>query len=110
MYFTLVKIKVKYQFKSLEKFIYPSYFMFLISFPLFAEIGGFENSVINISDAIRIIFPNLPEVIFMVGLLFHTVLFWFECRSETFSYRKVFIWIFYMSGKTILKTYENSHF
>jgi len=86
----------------MKKLIYPSFFLFLFSFPLFAQIGGIENSVAEISDTIQIIFPNLLGVIFLVGFLFNTgPFFWCECRSETFSHTKMFIWMLHMTAKTI---------
>lgn len=55
----------------MKKTIYPTLFLSLISFPLFAQIGGIEDSVANISDTIRTIFPILLGVIFLVGFLFN---------------------------------------
>ncbi|MDT0642199.1 hypothetical protein RM553_05070 [Zunongwangia sp. F363] len=44
---------------------------FLMTAPAFAQIGGIETSVEEISDTIRAIFPVLLGVIFLVGFLFN---------------------------------------
>ena len=45
--------------------------LLLSSKSLFAQIGGIENSVNEISDTIRNIFPIVLGVIFLVGFLFN---------------------------------------
>jgi len=55
----------------MKKTIYSSIFLSLISYSLFAQIGGIENSVIEIADTIRAIFPIILGVIFLVGFLFN---------------------------------------
>ena len=55
----------------MKKLIYPTIVFSLFSFPLFAQIGGIEQSVSDISDTIRTVFPILLGVIFLVGFLFN---------------------------------------
>ncbi|MDT0678514.1 hypothetical protein [Autumnicola musiva] len=55
----------------MKKSIYPTIVFLLFSIPLFAQIGGIENSVNEIADTIRTIFPILLGVIFLVGFLFN---------------------------------------
>ena len=55
----------------MKKSIYPTVILSLVSAPLFAQIGGIENSVNDIADTIRTIFPILLSVIFLVGFLFN---------------------------------------
>jgi len=45
--------------------------VFLISTASFAQIGGIENSVNDVSDTIRAIFPIILGVIFLIGFLFN---------------------------------------
>ena len=45
--------------------------MILTAAPAFAQIGGIENSVNDVSQTIRTIFPILLGVIFLVGFLFN---------------------------------------
>ncbi|WP_289024239.1 hypothetical protein [uncultured Salegentibacter sp.] len=55
----------------MKKTIYSSVLLSLVSFPLFAQIGGIENSVNDIADTVRAIFPIILGVIFLVGFLFN---------------------------------------
>ncbi len=55
----------------MKKSIYLTTLLTLVSTSLFAQIGGIENSVNEISDTIRIVFPILLGVIFLVGFLFN---------------------------------------
>lgn len=55
----------------MKKTIYSSVLLSLVSYPLFAQIGGIENSVADISNTIRAIFPIILGVIFLVGFLFN---------------------------------------
>lgn len=55
----------------MKKTIYSSVLLSLVSYPLFAQIGGIENSVADIANTIRAIFPIILGVIFLVGFLFN---------------------------------------
>lgn len=55
----------------MKKSIYLTTLLSLISTSIFAQIGNIENSVNEISDTIRIVFPILLGVIFLVGFLFN---------------------------------------
>ncbi|MBI6119618.1 hypothetical protein [Salegentibacter maritimus] len=55
----------------MKRTIYSSVLLSLVSFPLFAQIGGIENSVNDIADTVRAIFPVILGVIFLVGFLFN---------------------------------------
>ena len=59
--------------KLISKGIFPSSLLFSLFFSLSAsaQIGGIEDSVAEISDTIRSIFPILLGVIFLVGFLFN---------------------------------------
>src|SRR5690606_28936166 len=43
----------------------------LLALPMYAQIGGIEDSVNEIADTIRSIFPIILAVIFLVGFLFN---------------------------------------
>ncbi|MBZ9730757.1 hypothetical protein LB467_13765 [Salegentibacter sp. JZCK2] len=55
----------------MKKSIFLATFFLLLSTSLFAQIGGIEDSVADISDTIRNIFPIILGVIFLVGFLFN---------------------------------------
>ncbi|MUP45875.1 hypothetical protein E0K83_08965 [Gramella sp. BOM4] len=55
----------------MKKSIFLATFASLISTSLFAQIGGIENSVNDVSDTIRSIFPIILGVIFLIGFLFN---------------------------------------
>jgi hypothetical protein len=55
----------------MKKSIFLATFFSLLSTSLFAQIGGIEDSVADISDTIRNIFPIILGVIFLVGFLFN---------------------------------------
>lgn len=55
----------------MKKSIFSATFASLISTSLFAQIGGIENSVNDVSDTIRSIFPIILGVIFLIGFLFN---------------------------------------
>jgi heme/copper-type cytochrome/quinol oxidase subunit 3 len=52
----------------------PTYLLWLsllVSSSIFAQIGGIEDSVNDVSDTIRTIFPIILGVIFLIGFLFN---------------------------------------
>lgn len=55
----------------MKKSIFLATFFSLLSKSLFVQIGGIEDSVADISDTIRNIFPIILGVIFLVGFLFN---------------------------------------
>ncbi|WPY97316.1 hypothetical protein [Christiangramia sp. OXR-203] len=55
----------------MKKSIYLATAVSLLSTSLFAQIGGIENSVNDVSDTIRSIFPIILGVIFLIGFLFN---------------------------------------
>ena len=55
----------------MKKSIYLATSVSLLSTSLFAQIGGIENSVNDVSDTIRSIFPIILGVIFLIGFLFN---------------------------------------
>lgn len=55
----------------MKKSIYLATAVSMLSTSLFAQIGGIENSVNDVSDTIRSIFPIILGVIFLIGFLFN---------------------------------------
>ncbi len=55
----------------MKKSLYLTTLVLLISNSIFAQIGGIEDSVNDVSDTIRTIFPLLLGVIFLIGFLFN---------------------------------------
>ncbi len=55
----------------MKKSIYLATAVSLLSTSLFAQIGGIEDSVNDVSDTIRNIFPIILGVIFLIGFLFN---------------------------------------
>ena len=55
----------------MKKSLYPTLLLLLITNSLFAQIGGIEDSVNDVSDTIRTIFPIILGVIFLIGFLFN---------------------------------------
>ncbi len=55
----------------MKKSLFLATFLSLLSTSLFAQIGGIENSVDDVSNTIRTIFPIVLAIIFLVGFLFN---------------------------------------
>ncbi|MCX2839089.1 hypothetical protein [Salinimicrobium profundisediminis] len=55
----------------MKKSMYTSFCFLTLSMPAFAQIGGIENSVAEIADTVRAVFPIILGVIFLVGFLFN---------------------------------------
>ena len=55
----------------MKKSSYFTTILSLVTIPLFAQIGGIEDSVNDVSDTIRAVFPIILGVIFLVGFLFN---------------------------------------
>ena len=55
----------------MKKSHYVTALFVLISNVLLAQIGGIENSVNDVSNTIRAIFPIILGVIFLIGFLFN---------------------------------------
>ncbi|MEJ4089225.1 hypothetical protein [Galbibacter orientalis] len=55
----------------MKKATYFTLLLLLVSNTLLAQIGGIEDSVNDISNTIRMVFPIILGVIFLVGFLFN---------------------------------------
>ena len=72
----------------------------LLSTSLFAQIGGIEDSVAEISDTIRNIFPIILGVIFLVGFLFNVGHFFGENSDLKKGITRVLVFVL-ISGAVV---------
>ncbi|MCX2838420.1 hypothetical protein HC174_12125 [Salinimicrobium sp. CDJ15-81-2] len=89
----------------MKKPIYPTLFLSLVSLPLFAQIGGIENSVNDIADTIRTIFPILLGVIFLVGFLFNAGHFFGENADLKKGITRVLVFVLIAGAVVGIFTY-----
>jgi len=69
-----------------------------LSDPLFAQIGGIEDSVNDVSDTIRTVFPILLGVIFLVGFLFNAGHFFGENADLKKGITRVLVFVLIAGG------------
>ncbi|MDG3582909.1 MULTISPECIES: hypothetical protein [Galbibacter] len=72
---------------------------------LFAQIGGIEDSVANISDTIRTIFPMTLGVIFLVGFLFNAGHFFGENADLKRGITRVLVFVLIAGAVVGIFTY-----
>jgi len=80
-------------------------FLSLMFSPLFAQIGGIEQSVSDISDTIRSIFPILLGVIFLVGFLFNAGHFFGENSDLKKGLTRVLVFVLIAGAVVGIFTY-----
>lgn len=80
-------------------------FLSLGSVPLFAQIGGIEQSVSDISDTIRSVFPIILGVIFLVGFLFNAGHFFGENADLKKGITRVLIFVLIAGAVVGIFTY-----
>ncbi|MBA4745935.1 MAG: hypothetical protein H2058_11830 [Muricauda sp.] len=79
--------------------------MLLMGIPAFAQIGGIEDSVNDISDTIRTIFPLLLGVIFLVGFLFNAGHFFGENADLKKGITRVLVFVLIAGAVVGIFTY-----
>ncbi len=79
--------------------------MLTISVSAFAQIGGIESSVSDISDTIRAIFPILLGVIFLVGFLFNAGHFFGENADLKKGISRVLVFVLITGAVVGIFTY-----
>lgn len=89
----------------MKKTAYFILFAFLFSNSLFAQIGGIEDSVGDISDTIRAIFPIILGVIFLVGFLFNAGHFFGENADLKKGITRVLIFVLIAGAVVGIFTY-----
>ncbi|HSI69524.1 MAG TPA: hypothetical protein VK941_04770 [Gillisia sp.] len=89
----------------MKKSIYPTFFLMLISCPLFAQIGGIENSVADMANTVRAIFPIILAVIFLVGFLFNAGHFFGENADLKKGITRVLVFVLIAGAVVGIFTY-----
>ncbi len=77
----------------------------LLSTSLFAQIGGIEDSVNDISDTIRTIFPIVLGVIFLIGFLFNAGHFFGENADLKKGITRVLVFVLIAGAVVGIFTY-----
>lgn len=85
---------------TMKKSNLPTFLFFLFPAALFAQIGGIEDSVGEISDTIRSIFPMVLGVIFLVGFLFNVGHFFGENSDLKKGITRVLVFVL-ISGAVV---------
>ncbi|UAB86368.1 hypothetical protein INR75_03345 [Zunongwangia sp. SCSIO 43204] len=87
--------------------MFPSSLLFSLFFSLStsAQIGGIEDSVAEISDTIRSIFPILLGVIFLVGFLFNAGHFFGENADLKKGISRVLVFVLITGAVVGIFTY-----
>ncbi|MGB5820337.1 MAG: hypothetical protein WBG90_12695 [Saonia sp.] len=73
--------------------------------PTYAQIGGIEDSVADISDTIRTIFPIILGVIFLVGFLFNAGHFFGENADLKKGITRVLVFVLIAGAVVGIFTY-----
>ena len=85
-----------------------SYFagmLLLVSTSLFAQIGGIEDSVNDVSETIRNVFPIILGIIFLVGFLFNAGHFFGENADLKKGITRVLVFVLIAGGVVGIFTY-----
>ena len=77
----------------------------LFSTSLFAQIGGIEDSVNDVSDTVRTIFPIILGVIFLVGFLFNAGHFFGENADLKKGITRVLVFVLIAGAVVGIFTY-----
>jgi len=89
----------------MKKTIYLTLFVILISIPTFAQIGGIEDSVKDVSDTIRAVFPIILGVIFLIGFLFNAGHFFGENADLKKGITRVLVFVLIAGAVVGIFTY-----
>ena len=79
--------------------------LLLVSLPTYAQIGGIEDSVNEISDTIRAIFPIILGVIFLIGFLFNAGHFFGENADLKKGITRVLVFVLIAGAVVGIFTY-----
>ncbi|WP_456867791.1 hypothetical protein [Galbibacter sp. BG1] len=89
----------------MKKATYFTLLLLLVSNTIFAQIGGIEDSVNDISDTIRSIFPIILGVIFLVGFLFNAGHFFGENADLKKGITRVLVFVLIAGAVVGIFTY-----
>lgn len=79
--------------------------LFFVTVPSFAQIGGIEDSVNDVSDTIRAIFPIILGVIFLIGFLFNAGHFFGENADLKKGITRVLVFVLIAGAVVGIFTY-----
>ncbi len=79
--------------------------LLFVTAPSFAQIGGIEDSVNDVGDTIRAIFPILLGVIFLVGFLFNAGHFFGENADLKKGITRVLVFVLIAGAVVGIFTY-----
>lgn len=89
----------------MEKRLFFTLFSLFATSAIFAQIGGIEDSVNDISDTIRAIFPIILGVIFLVGFLFNAGHFFGENADLKKGITRVLVFVLIAGAVVGIFTY-----
>jgi len=89
----------------MKKFILLALTLLLITTPGFAQIGGIEDSVDDVSSTIRTVFPIILGVIFLVGFLFNAGHFFGENADLKKGITRVLVFVLIAGAVVGIFTY-----
>lgn len=89
----------------MKKSIYLSTFLLFITNSIFAQIGGIEDSVTDVSDTIRTIFPIILGIIFLIGFLFNAGHFFGENADLKKGITRVLVFVLIAGAVVGIFTY-----
>ena len=89
----------------MKKSIFVLLTFLLTSAPSFAQIGGIEDSVNDVSDTIRTIFPIILGVIFLIGFLFNAGHFFGENADLKKGITRVLVFVLIAGAVVGIFTY-----
>jgi RsiW-degrading membrane proteinase PrsW (M82 family) len=89
----------------MKKSTYLTFLALLVSTAIFAQIGGIEDSVNDVSDTIRTIFPIILGVIFLVGFLFNAGHFFGENADLKKGITRVLVFVLIAGAVVGIFTY-----
>ncbi|MDN3664078.1 hypothetical protein ACFFU1_11490 [Algibacter miyuki] len=89
----------------MKKSVFTLLAMLLVSISSFAQIGGIEDSVNDVSDTIRSIFPIILGIIFLVGFLFNAGHFFGENADLKKGITRVLVFVLIAGAVVGIFTY-----
>jgi hypothetical protein len=89
----------------MKKPTYMTTLFLLVSTSLFAQIGGIEDSVNDVSNTIRNIFPIILGVIFLIGFLFNAGHFFGENADLKKGITRVLVFVLIAGAVVGIFTY-----
>jgi len=89
----------------MKKSLFATILLLFVSSSILAQIGGIEDSVNDISDTIRTIFPIILGVIFLVGFLFNAGHFFGENADLKRGITRVLVFVLIAGAVVGIFTY-----